>query len=367
MIGRRSISIKPSPGEAAIHPAPCRDGVASSLSSNDSIAPFLSNPILDHKSGMSRQDGPSSRHPGGSLRSDDTTYEYYKTYNDYARSRRSPSPSKEPKSTSGAKDAKMTRSQSRASRISHHDDLLRPRAFNDESHSLCDSSDDSSNYGEITPRSSSRGRPSSTTSRGGPSIRSIKSPRAALNRFNTNIRRSPIPESPELSRDYKTPKGRPPLPPGWSPQFSAPHGRWFYYNKATGNSQWEAPGFEDKTLRGILSNKADSGGRLQVDDDDEGTKNSRGQGGGRGRDSGGGGGGGDHRGRLGGGKGSGSSRYAQPHRENSSLGTACLLLSIAGGIAAGTLLARGLQSKPSRMSMSESTVRRKKSNSSFSD
>ena len=43
---------------------------------------------------------------------------------------------------------------------------------------------------------------------------------------------------------YATPRDRPPLPSGWTPMFSAGSNRWYYVNKATGRTQWEAPAFE---------------------------------------------------------------------------------------------------------------------------
>lgn len=331
---------------------------------------------------------PASRYRGYSRDnvSDDTTYEYYNSYNDYARSRRTPSPPKQYRQSRDAKgkdtnDVKQSRARSQSRTPSPCSDERHPRAFNSTGYSLHDSSDDSSEFGEIPERPASRGpdRPpsagASTTASRSPTINSVKSPRAALNRFNTSIRRSPTPKSPELVHRYSTPRGRPPLPPGWVPQFSTSQNRWFYYNRATRESQWEAPGFEEKTLKSILRNKADGGGRIRTDGgvggrDDCGDDGRKRYEGGR-----------SNRDRYGRDYGYNhdysydhsysETKYAKPRRKphslGSGLGTAGMILGVAGGIAAGTLLARALQSKKSRISMTESGVRRKKSQSSFTD
>ena len=48
---------------------------------------------------------------------------------------------------------------------------------------------------------------------------------------------------------YRPPSGLPPLPSGWLPQFDQHHQRWYYVDRATSQSQWEAPG-QFRDLRG---------------------------------------------------------------------------------------------------------------------
>lgn len=42
---------------------------------------------------------------------------------------------------------------------------------------------------------------------------------------------------------YSPPPDKPPLPQGWVPQFDREYARWYYFDQATGRSQWEAPGY----------------------------------------------------------------------------------------------------------------------------
>ncbi len=40
---------------------------------------------------------------------------------------------------------------------------------------------------------------------------------------------------------YAPPPDKPAIPAGWTPQFDHNSQRWYYFNTATGRSQWEAP------------------------------------------------------------------------------------------------------------------------------
>ncbi|RFU78550.1 hypothetical protein TARUN_3680 [Trichoderma arundinaceum] len=42
---------------------------------------------------------------------------------------------------------------------------------------------------------------------------------------------------------YQPPSDKPPLPQGWTPLFDQSRQRWYYANKETGVTQWEAPGY----------------------------------------------------------------------------------------------------------------------------
>ncbi|KAL7948548.1 hypothetical protein V8C42DRAFT_314812 [Trichoderma barbatum] len=42
---------------------------------------------------------------------------------------------------------------------------------------------------------------------------------------------------------YQPPSDKPPLPQGWIPLFDQSRQRWYYANKETGVTQWEAPGY----------------------------------------------------------------------------------------------------------------------------
>ncbi|PNY27075.1 Uncharacterized protein TCAP_02996, partial [Tolypocladium capitatum] len=43
---------------------------------------------------------------------------------------------------------------------------------------------------------------------------------------------------------YQPPSDKPPLPRGWTPLFDQQHQRWYYVEEATGQTQWEAPGYD---------------------------------------------------------------------------------------------------------------------------
>ncbi|KAI6093306.1 hypothetical protein F4821DRAFT_78672 [Hypoxylon rubiginosum] len=47
---------------------------------------------------------------------------------------------------------------------------------------------------------------------------------------------------------YAPPSDKPPIPAGWIPQFDQQYQRWYYYEEATGRSQWEAPGYHAGSL-----------------------------------------------------------------------------------------------------------------------
>lgn len=42
---------------------------------------------------------------------------------------------------------------------------------------------------------------------------------------------------------YSPPPDKPPIPAGWIPQFDRQYQRWYYFEHATGRSQWEVPGY----------------------------------------------------------------------------------------------------------------------------
>ncbi|KAI1087701.1 hypothetical protein F5B19DRAFT_51038 [Rostrohypoxylon terebratum] len=52
---------------------------------------------------------------------------------------------------------------------------------------------------------------------------------------------SPAPSS--SGPTYSPPPDKPPIPSGWVPQYDQQYQRWYYYEQATGRSQWEAPGY----------------------------------------------------------------------------------------------------------------------------
>ncbi|KAI1660286.1 hypothetical protein F4813DRAFT_401223 [Daldinia decipiens] len=54
---------------------------------------------------------------------------------------------------------------------------------------------------------------------------------------------SPPPPAPGAGPTYSPPSDKPPIPAGWTPQFDQQYQRWYYYEQATGRSQWEAPGY----------------------------------------------------------------------------------------------------------------------------
>lgn len=119
---------------------------------------------------------------------------------------------------------------------------------------------------------------------------------------------------------YTTPRGRPPLPPGWVPLFSATHGRWYYVNKDTGKPQWEAPGFEVKKVQEQQRERE----RQQKQTDRDISQRSLAP-----RDA-----------SPSGGSGRSHSRNG---RRSSGLSITGMLLGAAGGIAAGTLVAKALK------------------------
>lgn len=55
---------------------------------------------------------------------------------------------------------------------------------------------------------------------------------------------SPPPPSSSSGPVYSPPPGKPPIPQGWEPQYDNQHQRWYYYEHASGRSQWEAPGYQ---------------------------------------------------------------------------------------------------------------------------
>ncbi|KAI2618417.1 hypothetical protein GGR54DRAFT_640541 [Hypoxylon sp. NC1633] len=70
--------------------------------------------------------------------------------------------------------------------------------------------------------------------------------------------RSPAPPSPGYQGSYSSPPpasqgpvyspppDKPKIPEGWVPQFDQQHQRWYYYEVATGRSQWTAPGYNER-------------------------------------------------------------------------------------------------------------------------
>lgn len=42
---------------------------------------------------------------------------------------------------------------------------------------------------------------------------------------------------------YSPPPDKPRIPSGWVPQYDSHYQRWYYFEEATGRSQWEAPGY----------------------------------------------------------------------------------------------------------------------------
>ncbi|KAI0970420.1 hypothetical protein F4678DRAFT_436771 [Xylaria arbuscula] len=58
------------------------------------------------------------------------------------------------------------------------------------------------------------------------------------------------PPPPSQEPVYSHPEGRPPLPPGWIPQWDQKYQRWYYAEEATGHTQWEAPGSRTSESRG---------------------------------------------------------------------------------------------------------------------
>ncbi|KAK0735252.1 hypothetical protein B0T26DRAFT_691278 [Lasiosphaeria miniovina] len=43
---------------------------------------------------------------------------------------------------------------------------------------------------------------------------------------------------------YQPPPDKPPIPTGWVPEWDERYQHWYYVDQATGNSQWEAPGYD---------------------------------------------------------------------------------------------------------------------------
>ncbi|KAI0891074.1 hypothetical protein F4806DRAFT_337046 [Annulohypoxylon nitens] len=77
------------------------------------------------------------------------------------------------------------------------------------------------------------------------------------------------PAPPSSGPTYSPPPDKPPIPSGWVPQYDQQYQRWYYYEQATGRSQWEAPGYhagghsgEDRGYGepGYSSHNAPSGG-----------------------------------------------------------------------------------------------------------
>lgn len=56
------------------------------------------------------------------------------------------------------------------------------------------------------------------------------------------------------------PVGKPPIPEGWTPQFDQQYQRWYYYEHASGRSQWEAPGYQHHPLGDPRGPDAPQGG-----------------------------------------------------------------------------------------------------------
>ncbi|KAH8158499.1 hypothetical protein CIB48_g9747 [Xylaria polymorpha] len=58
------------------------------------------------------------------------------------------------------------------------------------------------------------------------------------------------PAPPSQDPVYTHPDGKPPLAPGWIPQWDRQYQRWYYAEEATGRTQWEAPGGRSSENRG---------------------------------------------------------------------------------------------------------------------
>ncbi|CAK7238117.1 hypothetical protein SEUCBS140593_010343 [Sporothrix eucalyptigena] len=288
---------------------------------------------------MSRRIGPTTTryyHRSGPQRDDDEEddiafdYAYYESYDDYRRNR-------------AARDAQNARDSRRSVRSGGSDD-----------EPLHDSSDDDRDAGYARRRRRSRGsggRRSGDDSSNPRATRSrdinLHSPRAAvaagsyvssrsMSRGDDLTSRKPrsMPSSAIDSAvpTYITPRGRPPLPAGWTPMFSAVYARWYYVNKNTGKTQWEAPGFEAARIkeqqrelkekqRGLAPPRSRSPG---VDGDSRRS----------------------------------STQSHNSRRSSGHLSITGMLLGAAGGIAAGTLVAKALKKEHSSAGSDRSIKRR---------
>ncbi|KAI1376401.1 hypothetical protein F4677DRAFT_90918 [Hypoxylon crocopeplum] len=56
---------------------------------------------------------------------------------------------------------------------------------------------------------------------------------------------SPVPP-PAAGPTYAPPPDKPPIPAGWVPQFDQEYQRWYYFEVATGRSQWSVPGYSER-------------------------------------------------------------------------------------------------------------------------
>ncbi|KJR84204.1 uncharacterized protein SPSK_09349 [Sporothrix schenckii 1099-18] len=305
---------------------------------------------------MARRLGPTTTryyHHSGPQRDDDETddgtfdYEYYETYDDYSKSRAA----REPRSRAGPGGRGISDGHSPL----HH-------SANDEDHD--DNADADRDHARRQRRRRSGGGlddPRTTRSRdihlhsprlAAAAAGSYFSARNGRGRQDQQGRddgassRKPrsIPggdaDVSKAGPTYETPRGRPPLPPGWLPLFSTTHGRWYYVNKDSGKPQWEAPGFEVKTLQKEQRQREREGererGRERADKPTQ-----------RGRDAG-------QRG-LAPRDVSPSDRSARSHsghsRRSSNLSITGMLLGAAGGIAAGALVAKALKKDGSERSI----------------
>ncbi|KAI0880309.1 uncharacterized protein GGS22DRAFT_86189 [Annulohypoxylon maeteangense] len=95
-------------------------------------------------------------------------------------------------------------------------------------------------YGDRPPQSASPGNYQAPY----PSQGSYNSP-PPQGSYNTpppqSYQSSPAPLS--SGPTYSPPPDKPPIPSGWVPQYDQQYQRWYYYEQATGRSQWEAPGY----------------------------------------------------------------------------------------------------------------------------
>ncbi|KAL1897989.1 hypothetical protein Sste5346_003845 [Sporothrix stenoceras] len=261
---------------------------------------------------MSRRLGPTTTryyHHSGPHREhdeDDVTfdYDYYETYEDYTKSRAAREPRSQAVGGSGSSDEDR---YVRRRREGPHDDPRATRSRDINLHS---------------PRLAAAAAGSYFSARNGNSRRDDREIRDDL--ASRKPRSMPGEVTKAAPPSYTTPRGRPPLPSGWVPMFSATHGRWYYVNKDSGKPQWEAPGFEVKKVqkelrereRELKSKERDSQRSLAP------------------RDS------------------SPSGRSQSRHsRHGSGLSITGMLLGAAGGIAAGTLVAKSLKKDKSDRSI----------------
>ncbi|CAK7270801.1 hypothetical protein SEPCBS119000_004275 [Sporothrix epigloea] len=179
------------------------------------------------------------------------------------------------------------------------DKILRDRRGNRKSSRAAVSSTTGTTTGAtVGSHMAERKRDRNRTPRDIQKTRSIPTPSAIA------ATRGPVPK-------YTTPQGRPQLSNSWTPVFSNAYGRWYYVNKSTGRTQWEAPGFELSRDRGATLDK----GHRQVPQS-----------------------------RSIHGKSHGKSHVNNRDRIGASSITG-ILLGAAGGIAAGTLAAKAMEKK----------------------